>query len=350
MITKSVDENSISFIPEESDDLLTLRRIIKKGDKIVGDTKRVIKQDKDYSRPDKGERIKIRISLDVDKVSLDNVLDRLRVQGTIAESSSDDVSHGSHHALLIKLHEGFKLIKKQWTLVEKKLIKTKNQNLGFLLIAIDTENCGIGRLKGTHLETLPNIYSGYSGKRYKTTFNIEKFFEDVQKAVTPSLKEEDVIIIFGPGETKKKFSNYLDKRLVRQKHKIEVIDGIDSGGEDGIYIFTKSESMKKIMSNSKLAQVSSIIDEIMLRANKKSKKFTMGFSETQKANQFGAIESLVFSEKVIQTEDEEKVIDFLNQVESKGTKAYSVDSTTDVGLRVTGLGGIVSLLRFPVEG
>jgi len=87
MITKSVDENSISFIPEESDDLLTLRRIIKKGDKIVGDTKRVIKQDKDYSRPDKGERIKIRISLDVDKVSLDNVLDRLRVQGTIAESS-----------------------------------------------------------------------------------------------------------------------------------------------------------------------------------------------------------------------------------------------------------------------
>ncbi len=350
MITKSVDENSISFIPEESDDSLTLRRIIKKGDKIVGDTKRVIKQDKDYSRPDKGERIKIRISLDVDKVSLDNVLDRLRVQGTIVESSSDDVSHGSHHALLIKLHEGFKLIKKQWTLVEKKLIKTKNHNLGFLLIAIDTENCGIGRLKGTHLEILPNIYSGSSGKRYKTTFNIEKFFEDVQKAVTPSLKEEDVIIIFGPGETKKKFSNYLDKRLVKQKHKIEVIDGIDSGGEDGIYIFTKSESMKKIMSNSKLAQVSSIIDEIMLRANKKSKKFTMGFSETQKANQFGAIESLVFSEKVIQTEDEEKVIDFLNQVESKGTKAYSVDSTTDVGLRVTGLGGIVSLLRFPVEG
>ena len=59
---------------------------------------------------------------------------------------------------------------------------------------------------------------------------------------------------------------------------------------------------------------------------------------------------MVFSDKIIQTEDEEKVIDFLNQVESKGTKAYSVDSTTDVGLRVTGLGGIVSLLRFPVEG
>ena len=34
MITKIIDENSISVIPEDSDDLLNLRRIIKKDDKI----------------------------------------------------------------------------------------------------------------------------------------------------------------------------------------------------------------------------------------------------------------------------------------------------------------------------
>ena len=76
----------------------------------------------------------------------------------------------------------------------------------------------------------------------------------------------------------------------------------------------------------------------------------MGLEETQKANEFGAIESLVFSEKVIQDFDEQKVMDFLNDVETKGGKIYSVDSTTDVGLRVSGLGGIISLLRFPVTG
>ena len=128
-----------------------------------------------------------------------------------------------------------------------------------------------------------------------------------------------------------------------------MVEGIDSGGEDGIYTFTKSHIMKEIMSESKLATVSSIIDEIMLRANKKSRKFTMGFEETLKANQFGAIESLVFSDKVIQTFDEDKVIDFLNDVESKGSKVFSVDSTTDLGLRVSGLGGIISLLRFPIN-
>ena len=349
MITKILDDNSISLIPEESDDLLILRRIIKTGDRIVGTTSRVIKQDKEYSRPDRGDRVKIRIALDVEKISLDNVLDRLRVTGKIAESNNESVPHGSHHSFLIKVNEGFNLIKKHWEEVEKKLIHSKEQKFGFLLIAIDTSDCGIGRLKGTHLELTPNIYSGASGKQYKSNFNIEKFFDIIQRAVFSSLKEGDTIIIFGPGETKKKFSNYIQKTSVGQKHKIQVIEGIDSGGEDGIYTFTKSQSMKEIMSESKLAKVSSIIDEIMYRANKKSRKFTMGFEETKNANQFGAIDSLVFSEKIIQTEDEEKIIEFLNDAESKGVKAYSADSTTDIGLRVTGLGGIVSLLRFPVE-
>jgi protein pelota len=349
MITKILDDNSISLIPEESDDLLILRRIIKAGDRIVGMTSRVIKQDKEYSRPDRGDRVKIRIALDVEKISLDNVLDRLRVTGKIAESNNESVPHGSHHSFLIKVNEGFNLIKKRWEEVEKKLIHSKEQKFGFLLIGIDTSDCGIGRLKGTHLELTPNIYSGSSGKQYKSNFNIEKFFDIIQKAVFSSLKEGDTIIIFGPGETKKKFSNYIQKTSVGQKHKIQVIEGIDSSGEDGIYTFTKSQSMKEIMSESKLAKVSSIIDEIMYRANKKSRKFTMGFEETKKANQFGAIDSLVFSEKIIQTENEEKIIEFLNDAESKGVKSYSADSTTDVGLRVTGLGGIVSLLRFPVE-
>ncbi|HXV66529.1 MAG TPA: mRNA surveillance protein pelota [Nitrosopumilaceae archaeon] len=349
MITKILDDSTISLIPEESDDLLILRRIIKIGDRIVGTTRRVIKQDKEYSRPDRGERVIIKILLEVEKISLDNVLDRLRVTGKIVESNNESVPHGSHHSFLIKVNEGFNLIKKRWEEIEKKLINSKEQKFGFLLVGIDTNDCGIGRLKGTHLELTPNIYSGSSGKQFKSNFNIEKFFEIAQRAVFSSIKEGDTIIIFGPGETKKKFSNYIQKSSTNQKHKIQVIEGIDSGGEDGIYTFTKSQSMKEIMSESKLAKVSSIIDEIMYRANKKSRKFTMGFEETKNANKFGAIDSLVFSEKIIQTEDEEKIIEFLNDAESKGVKAYSADSTTDVGLRVTGLGGIVSLLRFPVE-
>ncbi len=345
MITKIIDENSISVMPEDSDDLLNLRRIIKKNDKVIGDTTRVQKQDKDYSRPDKGERIKVRIALTVEKISLDDVLDRLRIGGTISESSNESVPHGSHHSFILKINDGITISKKRWTTIEKNRLISSNSQVGFVLVAIDTGDCGIARLRGTHLEFIPNIYSGSGGKRYKTNFNIEKFFEQVQQAVSTVFKKGDSIVVFGPGETKKRFVNFIQKS---QKYKIQVVEGIDSGGEDGIYIFTKSQTMKEIMSDSNLAKVSSIIDEIMLLANKKSGKFTMGFDETFNANQIGAVESLVFSDKAIQ-DDEQKMIDFLNDVESKGVKIYSVDSSTDIGLRVTGLGGIVSLLRYAIE-
>jgi len=348
MITKIIDENSISVKPEDSDDLLNLRRIIKEDDKVIGDTTRVLKQDKDYSRPDKGERIKVRISLIVEKISLDDVLDRLRIGGTISESSNESVPHGSHHSFILKINDGVTISKKKWLPIEKNLLESSNDQTGFVLVAIDTGDCGIAKLRGTHLEFIPNIYSGSSGKRYKTNFNIEKFFEQVQLAVSTVLNEGDSIVIFGPGESKKRFSNFIQKSQNTQKYKVQVVEGIDSGGEDGIYIFTKSQTMKEIMSDSKLAKASSIIDEIMLLANKKSRKFTMGFDETFNANQIGAVESLVFSDKAIQ-DNEQKMIDFLNDVESKGVKIYSVDSSTDIGLRVTGLGGIVSLLRYAIE-
>ncbi len=348
MITKIIDENSISVIAEDSDDLLNLRRIIKENDKVVGDTTRVLKQDKDYARPDKGERIRIRIALTVEKISLDEVLDKLRIGGIISESSNESVPHGSHHSFILKINDGITISKKKWSPIEKNLLESNNNQVGFVLIAIDTGDCGIARLRGTHLEFMPNIYSGSGGKRYKTNFNIEKFFEQVQQAVSTVLKEGDLIVIFGPGETKKRFSNFIQKSQNFQKFNIQIVEGIDSGGEDGIYIFTKSQTMKEIMSESNLAKASSIIDEVMILANKKSRKFTMGFDETFNANQIGAVESLVFSDKAIQ-DDEQKMIDFLNNVENKGVKIYSVDSSTDIGLRVTGLGGVVSLLRYAIE-
>jgi len=348
MFKKIIDKNSVSFTPEDSDDLLTLRRIIKNDDKIVSDTTRQIKQEKDFARPDRGKRVKIRIVLNVEKISLDKVVDRLRAHGKILESNNELVTKGTHHSLLLKIGDRFTLTKKLWTTLEKNLIHKKKENVGFLLIGIDTNECGIARLSGTHLKLLPNIYSGSSGKQYKTNFNIKIFFDDVLTAFSSLLRESDQIIIFGPGETKKRFGNHIKQTEIGKKSKIEIVDGIDAAGEDGIYTFTKSESMKEIMAESKLAKVAKIIDEIMLRANKKSRKFTMGFDETKLGNDFAAIESLIFSDKVFEDHDEDKIIDFLNDVETKGVKIFGIDSTTDVGLRVSSLGGIVSLLRFAV--
>ena len=344
MIKRTADERTFSAIPEDPDDLLNLRRIIKIGDTVAADTARTIKQEKEYSRPDRGQRVKIRIALNVEKISLDGVLDRLRVGGTILESSNESVSHGSHHTFTIKINDRITISKKQWSKIEKRLLNSKGSQTVFALVAVDTPECGIAKLRGTHLEFLPNIYSGAGGKRYKTDFDITKYFEQIRTALLAG--KHDRVIIFGPGQTKKRLANYLQKS---QSVGISIVEGIDSGGQDGIYIFTKSQIMREIMSDSKLAKISHIIDQVMMLANRKSKRFTMGLDDTIKANRAGAVKQLVFSDESIQKYDEEQIISLLNSAEGMGVETFGVDSSTDLGLRVTGLGGIVSLLRYPVE-
>lgn len=350
MISRAVDECSAYVVAEDADDLLSLRRVIREGDRVTGDTTRAVRREREYARPDRGERVRVRIALRVERVALDSAVDRLRVGGTILESGNEEIPRGSHHSMLIRVSEPYTVWKRRWTPVERRLIGRKGGGGGFVLVAIDRSDCGVGRLAGTHLEVMPNIYSGAGGKRYKTDFDAGRFFRAARDAVAAAARPGDRVVVFGPGETKRRFANFLAAGAPGpgMPH-AAVVEGIDAGGEDGIYTFTKSAAMREAMSGSKLAAISAIVDDVMRMAGRRGRRFAMGFAEAARANESGAVESLVFSDRAFEEAGEEEVIRLLNDAEARGARVFSVDSSTDLGLRVAGLGGIVSTLRFAVD-
>lgn len=348
MITKWAGEDAVSARAEDADDLLALRRVIRAGDSVAADTTRVIKRDREHSRPDKGERVRIRIAMQVERISLDSSLERLRIGGMIHESSNESVPHGSHHSIILGIGDGVTVSKRRWSATERRLLGRGGGGGGFVLVAMDASECGIARLRGTHLRMLPNIYSGRGGKRYRTNYDAGDFFGRAWQALGAALGGQDRVVLFGPGETKRRFANFLKGVPGAEKLEVTVAEGADSGGEDGIHTFTKSGPMRDIMAGSKLAEASGVIDAVMALAGRGSARFTMGFEETRAACRAGAIESLAFSERAVQENDEQEVVDMLNEAEAAGARVLAVDSTTDIGLRVGGLGGVVSLLRYPL--
>jgi protein pelota len=347
------------LIPEDADDLFTLRRTIQNGDHVIADTTRVIKQVKEYARPDKGERVKVRISLEVDKTSLDNVVDRLRITGIITNTDNEIVSKGTHHSLIAQV--GYSIIldkQRKWKDTEINILKKAREGVNFILIAIDRQEAAVAKVSGTNLKIIPNIYSGQTGKRYqqaiKNNPNIEIFFEDVAKTIRSILDSDnhsnDRIVLFGPGETKRRFYNYLlNEKQQIEKETLSLVDGVDVAGEDGIFVFLRSSAIKEAMGSSKLAAVSSILDEVMQLVHKGEKKYVMGMREVADAASIKAIDSLVFSDSIFQTTDENDLVRLLNLVESYGAQTFAVDSSTDIGLRVSSLGGIVALLRYTIR-
>jgi protein pelota len=357
MISKEITSSSgkaIYIIPEDSDDLFTLRRIIKTGDILVSDTTRVIKFEKEYSRPDR-ERVKIRVSVKVEKIGLDESIDRLRIAGTIMESNNSLVPKGTYHSVIVQIGNNIVIDKgKRWEDLDLKLLRSDVAG-SFIIVAIDTKEAGIAKITGTHLEIIPNIYSGQSGKYYthaaKNNPNIEVFFEEVYHSMHNILHEGGNyrLIVFGPGETKRRFYNFIMDKKSTFKNKLTVIDGVDVAGEDGIIVFLRSPSLKEVMGSSKISVVSNILDTIMLQVNRGEEKYVMGFAEVSAAIKMKSVDSLVFSDSIFKDLKEEEIINLLNIAETYGANVYAVDSSTDIGLRVSALGGIIALLRYQIR-
>ncbi|MGZ5510439.1 MAG: mRNA surveillance protein Pelota, partial [Nitrososphaeraceae archaeon] len=147
----STSGKAMFIIPEDSDDLFTLRRIIKTDNIVVSDTSRVIKFENEYSRPDR-ERVKIRVSVKVEKIGLDESIDRLRLAGTIIESNNSLVPKGTYHSIIVQIGNNIVVDKgKKWEDLDLKLLKPDVAGT-FIIVAIDTKEAGIAKITGTHLE------------------------------------------------------------------------------------------------------------------------------------------------------------------------------------------------------
>jgi protein pelota len=288
------------------------------------------------------------------------MVDRLRIKGVISNASSELVPRGSHHSLTIGIGDNITIEKKRdWLPYEKNIVHRFSDASLYLLVAVDLQECAVAKLSGTHLGIVPNIYSGHSGKRYNVqiskTGEPEQFFDEIINVVKSQLSLEDTehttdkVIIFGPGETKKRLYNFLVRKDKNLANLATVIEGIDVAGEDGILLFVRSPRIKEVMENSKISTVLSLLDDIMILVNKGENRFAMGFAEVAKAASMRAIKSVVFSSSIFGTVEEDELVKLLNTVESQGASAFAIDSSTDIGMRVSSLGGIVSVLRYQIS-
>ena len=363
MIVKEVKGNSgkgFIVVPQDADDLFIIRRTVEKEDSVTANTTRLIKHFRQYGRAEKGERVKIRVSLRAENTALYDAVDRLRITGVITNTDNELVPKGTHHSVTVRIDDTIMIQKeRKWHKTELDILTSSGKTEDFVLVAIDTQEAAVAKVSGTHLNVIPNIYSWQSGKRYnslrKSSPGLETFFREVLSAIQSAMNLNSTarqirILIFGPGETKRKLNNFLHNEKYQFEGEMpKLIDGVDVAGEDGIHVFLRSAAFKEAMNSSKLAAVTAIIDEVLRLVHTGQTKFALGVEEVARAASLKNIEGVVISDAIFKTTNEETIFNLLNSIESNGGKIYAVDSSTDVGLRVSSLGGVLALLRYSLR-
>jgi protein pelota len=334
-----------SFTIESAEDLWTLRRLISKGDVLVTRSSRVVKREEEYARPDKGERVKVTIALSVEEVHLDNSIERIRVRGTIIEASDDSVTTAGSHSVTLSPGHSLTLRKRVWSSVDINLVRPPRGNSKrFVIVAADRREAGIGTLGGSHLSVVTSVESGLGGKMGEEQ-SAKPYVSKVVEIVSQTVQEGDQVVVAGPGNFKNSISNQLKERV--KGHPINVLEGLDLTGSDGVRALIKTPSFQTLAKDSLVVEMQRLVAEVVKRIGMGDPKVAYTLPRVSEAATAGAVEECAVSDDVFSGNvDEEELVTVLNTVEEKGGLVFLADSSLEFGKQVSSFGGVVALLRY----
>lgn len=354
IVSELIPKQGICRLTVESpDDLWTLRRLIAVGDTVVTRSSRVSKREGDYARPDKGERIRVTIALEVEGITLDSSVARVRIRGKIVEASDDSVTKAGSHSLLVSPGQELTIRKDDWGPSETRILKSSTlSERRFLMVAIDRREAGVGLLTGSHLTIVSTVESGASGKGGANTkeVDMQPYFRKVLDLLKSAWREGDVVVVAGPGNTKLTMENLLRKDPDLKKTET-LVEGFDLSGSDGVRALVKYEGFRKVASDSVLVEVQQAVEEAVRRISRGERRIAYALPRVSEAARAGAVETCIVSDDVfVNNVDENSLVETLNTVEERGGKVFLCDSSLETGKQVSALGGIVALLRYDLSG
>jgi protein pelota len=336
-----------SLTIESSDDLWSLRRLISKGDVLVTRSSRVVKREDEYSRPDKGERVKVTIALTVEEVHLDSSIERIRVRGTIVEASDESVTKAGSHAVTLSPGHSLTLHKEKWSALDLRLVKPDGATKRFVIVSADRTEAGIGALSGSHLSILTTLESGLGGKMSEEASS-RPYVSKVAGLVSQSLHEGDEVVVAGPGNFKGNIANQI--RELAKGHTVTILEGLDVAGADGVRSIVKSPDFQSLAKGSVVVEMQQLVSEAVKRIGTGDPRVAYAFPRVREAASAGAVEACAVSDDVFSMGlDEQGVVDVLNEIEGRRGKVFLADSSLEFGKQISSLGGVLALLRYAIR-
>jgi len=341
----SINEDYIRFSIDDDDDLYIVYLLLDRGDVLYGWTTRELRG-RDNGR---GDRLKIYVGLRIEAMEYHAFRGNLRVRGRITEAPEwFEGALGSYHTVEIMKGLEYTVVKNKMNkqLIERIMGMFNRSSARVFVISISDEELAMAMYRRFGIEDLGTIRNKHSHGKIDDSAGLKKFVRESLPIVRNRVQSRSPthIVITGP---------YMILELCREelaevnKWGIPVITHPQgSGGLAGIYEFQSSGAELLRSLNIDLGQ--SIIEEILRRLGSGSGDVALGLSNVNRALELGAVDTLVILDDEYKELGEEARRLAALVVET-GAGLIIIPSTTNLGERLRGIGGVAALLRYPLE-
>jgi len=356
ILGKNFKKGFVKVVPKTLDDLWHLYNIIYKGDLVYARTTRELKVDVEYSRPQKGKRISVFLGIRVEDVVWDRSLNRLRVHGKIHEAPEDVAGRGAHHTLNIAVNKSITIVKDKWLKhqIDRLDRATRFEVSPIIVISIDNEEYCVAMIRQYGLDVRVEGNARLPGKleAEKRVTALQNYFRKTLSALREVWQRSRCpIVIIGVGFTKNQFVKYLKAEASDISQAVVDIKSVNSGGVAGIEEALRSGVLDKALKHVRIVEEAKVVEEVLARLGKEKGDVTYGFEQVEKADMFGAVETLLVTDFTIRDASDENRLaleKLMKEVEEKGGKIVVVSVEHEAGQKLLALGGVAALLRFPV--
>jgi len=347
----------VKVIPQSFDDLWHLYNVIRENDEVYAHTRREMKIDEGGSeRPKRGPRISVFLGVTVENVAWDRFLGKLRVHGVICHAP-ETVPTGAHHTLGIALNTPVTIVKKQWFRHEIQRLEkaSRTSEKPVVILAIDDEGYAIATTAqyGVEVKVEENIKLPGKREAEKRSAAAREYFKKALNSLRETWKsEQNPIAIIGVGFVKNDFAKFLQNEASDIAKSVVDVKSVNNDGVAGIYEAVRSGVLMRTMKQQRIAEETETVEEILKRLGKGENNVTYGFEEVKKAAEVGAVEKLVLADALLREASDDRRMEaeeLIKTVEQKSGSMIVVSTEHEAGEKLTGLGGIAALLRFPLR-
>jgi len=338
-ILKSDLKHGMIFVKiEVEEDLWYLKNIIVVGDSVKSRTMRSQFIERNDQKIKTGKKSML-LKLELEKIEFNENVYKLRLMGKIIEGP-DDVQLGSYHTIEVGVGDLLAIIKNKWKKYEIDKIKKSEKKVPKTLLAVvDNNEATFAILGASGLKIVSDL-----SNRYSIQYEEEKtpeFYRSVAKEIENLSQDSKKIILAGPGFAKEHVKKILEKQPELDEKVI--IDSTSSATRSGIAELLKRGNLDKIIQESEVIKETKLIEEFFTHLKKDDGFGIYGVDEIEKANEIGAIEIILVSDKRIKNQEIEELLNF---IENKGGKIEVISTAHDSGEQFDRMGGLGATLRF----
>ena len=349
VLKRDLRNGVMKLLVENGDDLWHLRHLVEPGDLVHAVTYRREERSTDMVRAEKVERRRMYLGVEVEDVEYADFSDRIRILGLIRDGP-DDVPRGDHHTLNIEEGDDVKIQKARWRgfeleRIEEAVRATRRPHV--VILCIDDETAVFAAVRQSGVERLSEVHGpGYLKGHDRPPKGLrEAWFQELLEELERVGAAKLPLVVVGPGFTRTELISYVkDKRPELVKG--VATEGTGQSGMVGVQEAIKRGMVSRVVEGARVELETEAMEELFASIGRGDGMATYGLEQVGKAIGVGAADTVLVSDDVVREGD---MVELLDSAEGHGSRVLVVSTTHVSGERLSRLGGIAALHRYPFD-